>query len=1189
MGQHWRRVGGKVSNRSLGRVIKGTSVSNAPASWGKLIAKALAKVSRSFVAYYMDDIVIYSSTPEKHLIHIAVVLQALIDAGLLVRMDKCLFFRDFVDFLGLRLSARGVSIIPEYISAIINCPLVSTKRETMAFLGSVNYYADFIHDLSEKARPLHEILRLKIHEDEYIVLDPPRKAEVKQSMDTLKQALTSPPILTYADFASPAPFILDCDYSAQYHTIGCVLSQQQPAYSGCERPIRFCSKALPKSRLAYSPNKGELYSTIYFIEKLRFYTQLRPFILRVDCSALTWLNNQRQYPKGMILRWLNVLASYNFTVQHRPRRQHANADAMTRVANASFCSDDEYDDDDGAIQQLTDAGDSAQPAKRRRGRPPKSTATTTTRQKRSPKASKGSLDCPLCTSKCKTADELSYHIAVSHTKTTSLSYQDWLHLQKMSHKDIAAAREAALPDLSQVTKQPVCIEGLESAAVAARPTSPISPSAKVSESGIVTYNLRSWAALQRQDLTLAQVIDTLEGKTIDKPISLRAQGLLALGTLFIDQDGVLRYNFSKAGPVRPLILVPHIFQIGILLFFHQHYGCVHRDETIRQAMRHVYFQNMHDVFPAMKLQCKPCQLQAPHLPPNDFLLISHRYVAPFHSLSLDHIGPLYPEVNGYKYILACKCLFSNWVELLPCKSTSAQEVTSLLASEVFCRYSLPACIIADRGSAFTSQEMQEMCHLLGIELRFTSAFNHRANPVERSNRDWKARTTHFMRQSELVNDRNKHVCHLCGLQLPSAKALVSHLKSQHEPEEEPPAAVDSDVKEDVKVALNDAKEAHRSDNWVKLLPAVLFTMRTAVSSTRGASPFQIVFGREPTSSLDLLFGGLHHRVSKSGDDGASYLLERSRQEEAADLFARTHLHAAIQRRREDYQGVMRSFKPDDKVYLFTPRPVKDLSRKFHHFWSGPFIVQEKIAPTTYKIAPAPGVFSRKIDPIVTQVDRLKVYTECDDIISPPANLHLGIKPNDEAATKVDPVDLVNAELKKLIPTETTLPPIPPWQPQQPSTTSATSAASRPLATDAAAQKKVPLNDYPTHVLGKQAAAMRKAKFSGLPPPMATRAAKRTAAAAASESSLATISALSFPSDQDLRDAYARCDSLSDPPRTDDVYHYHRLASLDIANNSLPEGRFKHMIRGDCYNGLVYINSFSVTNDEKGIRTLSMCK
>ena len=148
-----------------------------------------------------------------------------------------------------------------------------------------------------------------------------------------------------------------------------------------------------------------------------------------------------------------------------------------------------------------------------------------------------------------------------------------------------------------------------------------------------------------------------------------------------------------------------------------------------------------------------------------------------------------------------------------------------------------------------------------------------------------------MIQSELVTEKGRHVCHLCGLKLANAKALTTHLSNKHEPDEEPPPLSDSDVKEDIKQALEDAKEAHGSDDWLKLLPAVLYTMRTTVSRTRGASPFQIIFGREPNTSLNPLFGGFHHRSGKF-DDTAEYLLVRSRQEEAADLFAHNNLQKA---------------------------------------------------------------------------------------------------------------------------------------------------------------------------------------------------------------------------------------------------------------------------------------------------------
>ena len=461
-----------------------------------------------------------------------------------------------------------------------------------------------------------------------------------------------------------------------------------------------------------------------------------------------------------------------------------------------------------------------------------------------------------------------------------------------------------------------------------------------------------------------------------------------------------------------------------------------------------------------------------------------------------------------------------------------------------------------------------------------------------------------MRQSELTNGKGQHTCHLCGLQLHNAKALLSHLRNQHEPEEEAPPLTDTDVKSDIREALKEAETAHQSNNWVKLLPAVLFTMRTAVSRTRGASPFQIIFGRDPTSSLDLLFGGFHHRQSKFDGDGSKYLLVRSRQEEAADLFARTNLQNAINRRREDYTGALRSFKPGDKVYLFTPRATKDLSRKFHHYWSGPFLIKEKIAPTTYKVVPAPGVFPRKIDPIVTQVDRLKVYTESDDIITPPADLHLGIPPNNEAAAYLDPAHFLDHDAANLIQVEDPLPPKAPWElanpdAPPPKTTrkrkKAKAAAAQPPTDTAAPPTKVikrSLPDYPTISLNRRANNFTKREFSQLPIPMRTRQSTRqqaTAQATTASPSVATLNvAAAAPpepyADEDLARLYACGYDFVDSPDSDPSY-YHRLAALDATEDD--NDVLKHMVRGEAYNGLTPISTFSVHYNSTGIRSLTL--
>ena len=56
----------------------------------------------------------------------------------------------------------------------------------------------------------------------------------------------------------------------------------------------------------------------------------RPFTIRTDHGALTWLQNFKS-PEGQLARWLEKLQDYQFTIIHRPGRKHSNADALSRI------------------------------------------------------------------------------------------------------------------------------------------------------------------------------------------------------------------------------------------------------------------------------------------------------------------------------------------------------------------------------------------------------------------------------------------------------------------------------------------------------------------------------------------------------------------------------------------------------------------------------------------------------------------------------------------------------------------------------------------------------------------------------------------------------------------------------------------------------------------------------------------
>ena len=51
---------------------------------------------------------------------------------------------------------------------------------------------------------------------------------------------------------------------------------------------------------------------------------------RTDHNALTWLNNFKQ-PKGQVAGWLERLAEFHFSIEHRPGRLHGNTEVLSRI------------------------------------------------------------------------------------------------------------------------------------------------------------------------------------------------------------------------------------------------------------------------------------------------------------------------------------------------------------------------------------------------------------------------------------------------------------------------------------------------------------------------------------------------------------------------------------------------------------------------------------------------------------------------------------------------------------------------------------------------------------------------------------------------------------------------------------------------------------------------------------------
>lgn len=310
---------------------------NAPSTYARLVSMVLQGLPPQRVLPYLDDIIIHSSSVEEHLVATRHVLEAHRKAGLKLNPEKCHFFQHQVEYLGHVVSKDGVRPVPGYVEVVKKWPVPRSREQIRAFLGKTGYYRRFIRNYVGIALPLTNRLKDDGTKDKEEFEPTP---EMIQAVEELKKRLTEAPILAYPRFDSDEPFIVDTDWSLDNNAVGGVLSQVQ---EGRERVIAYGGKKLTKGQMNYTATKGELAAVITFLNHWRYYLQHRQFILRTDHQALKWVYTM-EAPQGMIQRWLDTLANFDFVVKHRAGKQHGNADGLSRAPHLTATEVNDLDD-----------------------------------------------------------------------------------------------------------------------------------------------------------------------------------------------------------------------------------------------------------------------------------------------------------------------------------------------------------------------------------------------------------------------------------------------------------------------------------------------------------------------------------------------------------------------------------------------------------------------------------------------------------------------------------------------------------------------------------------------------------------------------------------------------------------------------------------------------------------------------
>lgn len=129
-------------------------LTNAPAVFQALVNDVLRDLLNRSVFVYLDDILVFSHSPEEHVSHVKQVLQRLLENKLFVKAEKCEFHVTSVPFLGYIIEKGQVRPDSDKVQAVAKWARPASHKQLQQFLGFASFYRRFIRDYSRVAAPL---------------------------------------------------------------------------------------------------------------------------------------------------------------------------------------------------------------------------------------------------------------------------------------------------------------------------------------------------------------------------------------------------------------------------------------------------------------------------------------------------------------------------------------------------------------------------------------------------------------------------------------------------------------------------------------------------------------------------------------------------------------------------------------------------------------------------------------------------------------------------------------------------------------------------------------------------------------------------------------------------------------------------------------------------------------------------
>ena len=288
----------------------------AGAVFSRMMRKLLAPLGMSEIDNFMDDLMIATSTKERHLECLRALFARLREVQLAARPSKCKLGFRRLEYLGHVVGQGEIKPEGDKMQRIKETVRPTTKKQVRSFLGLVGYYRRFVPNFSAIAAPLSDLTKggkpgpIQWNDS------------CERAFQTLKERLCSEPICCLPDCNKP--FVLQTD--ASDIGIGAVLCQDQ----GQGLQIVACaSKKLTGAEKNYSVIEKECLALVWGVQKFRQFLYGRTTVVQTDHRPLQYLQ-QCKATNSRLMRWSLQLQPFSLLVESIPGKANTTADFLSR-------------------------------------------------------------------------------------------------------------------------------------------------------------------------------------------------------------------------------------------------------------------------------------------------------------------------------------------------------------------------------------------------------------------------------------------------------------------------------------------------------------------------------------------------------------------------------------------------------------------------------------------------------------------------------------------------------------------------------------------------------------------------------------------------------------------------------------------------------------------------------------------